>query len=425
MIADERSRRHADTVILRSLRTCDEMQKPPRPSKSARRLLAAVLGVSLLLSSASIAGAETPDELREQRKQAQADEAVAAADVDIAVSDAEEVQQALDAIDQDVDAQAAAVEAARRGVAQAHADTATARDRIAELKIRQQEATKSMQAQAVEAFVSFQGPGSGLSFLDSDPWQQARAASMVEFATGSSLDSLDELRVIGANLEAQNRKADEAEAEAAKKAGELEMRLVELGDARDRQNEILDQANERLDNTLAELASLQAIDAQLATEIRNEEQKIADAIAARGRAYSGPFEIPDNLEVNLTRVRGIRVNVVIADQLEGLLAAMSAKGFQLGGGGFRSPSSQIDLRRKNCGSSDYSIWRKPASKCRPPTAPPGRSAHERGLAVDFTYGGRALRSRRSAVYKAMKEVAPKFGFKNLPSEPWHWSVTGT
>jgi len=392
---------------------------------SARRLLAAVLGVSLLLSSASIAGAETPDELREKRKQTQAEEAAAAADVDIAAIDAEDVQRALDAIDQDVDAQGAAVEAARRGVAQARSETAAARARILELEARKDDATKRMQAQAVEAFVSFQGPGSSLSFLDKDPWQQARATSMVEFATGSSLEALDDLRVIGADLDAQNRRADEAEIEAQTKTKELEFRLTELNAARDRESDILDQASARLDDRLAELASLQAVDAQLAADIRNEEQKIADAIAARSRTYSGPFKIPDDLEVELTRVRGIRVNVLIADRLEGLLAAMSAKGYQLGGGGYRSPNSQIDLRRKNCGSSDYDIWRKPASRCRPPTAPPGRSAHERGLAVDFTFGGRALRSRRSAVYKAMKEIAPKFGFKNLPSEPWHWSVTGT
>jgi len=103
---------------------------------------------------------------------------------------------------------------------------------------------------------------------------------------------------------------------------------------------------------------------------------------------------------------------------------MSAQGYTLGGGGYRSPQSQIDLRRRNCGTSQYSIWQKPARQCRPPTAPPGRSDHERGLAIDFTVNGRAIRSRSSGVFKTLARLAPDFGFKNLPSEPWHWSVTG-
>ena len=66
----------------------------------------------------------------------------------------------------------------------------------------------------------------------------------------------------------------------------------------------------------------------------------------------------------------------------------------------------------------------PASRCRPPTARPGLSQHELGLAIDFTVNGRVIRSRNSDVFRALREVAPGFGFYNLPSEPWHWSTTG-
>ncbi len=424
-MTDEHRRPHADTVIIRSLRTCDEMHQLPRPPFSTRHLLAIVVGVLVLLSSTSLAGAETPGQLRQKRKQVQADKAAAAASVDIAAGNADEVRAALDAMQRDVDAQLAAVEAAQRDVAQARAENAAARARIIELRARQQTATERMQAQAVEAYVSFQGPSSRLSLLNDNPWQRARETSLVEFATGNNLDALDQLRRIGADLEAENRRAQQAEAEAEQKTSDLKVLLVELSDARDRQAHALDEANARLDDKLAELASLKRVDAKLAADIRSEEQKIADAIAARRRRYAGPYKIPDNLDVKLTKVWGITVNVVIAKQFRGLLSAMSAKGFVLGGGGYRNPQSQINLRRKNCGTSQYAIWQKPASRCRPPTAPPGRSAHERGLAIDLTYNGRALRSRSSKVYKTLTKIAPKFGFKNLPSEPWHWSVTGT
>ena len=42
------------------------------------------------------------------------------------------------------------------------------------------------------------------------------------------------------------------------------------------------------------------------------------------------------------------------------------------------------VRRANCGSSNYAIYQMPASACSPPTARPGTSMHEQGLAIDFT-----------------------------------------
>jgi D-alanyl-D-alanine carboxypeptidase len=50
--------------------------------------------------------------------------------------------------------------------------------------------------------------------------------------------------------------------------------------------------------------------------------------------------------------------------------------------------------------------------------------HERGLAIDFTFDGQIIRSRGSAGFQWMAANAPRFGFTNLPSEPWHWSSNG-
>ena len=65
------------------------------------------------------------------------------------------------------------------------------------------------------------------------------------------------------------------------------------------------------------------------------------------------------------------------------------------GGGYRDPSSQVALRRAHCGTSDYDVYEKPPSQCHPPTARPGASMHERGLAIDFTAAGRVITSRAS------------------------------
>jgi LAS superfamily LD-carboxypeptidase LdcB len=66
----------------------------------------------------------------------------------------------------------------------------------------------------------------------------------------------------------------------------------------------------------------------------------------------------------------------------------------------------------------------PSSQCRPPTARPGASQHEQGKAIDFRYAGRTIPTRNNAGYRWLRNNAASYGFYNLPSEPWHWSVNG-
>jgi LAS superfamily LD-carboxypeptidase LdcB len=66
----------------------------------------------------------------------------------------------------------------------------------------------------------------------------------------------------------------------------------------------------------------------------------------------------------------------------------------------------------------------PSSRCSPPTARPGSSNHERGLAIDLTCGGALIRSRSNDCFVWLEEHGAAYGLANLPSEPWHWSVDG-
>ena len=50
--------------------------------------------------------------------------------------------------------------------------------------------------------------------------------------------------------------------------------------------------------------------------------------------------------------------------------------------------------------------------------------HEQGLAVDFTWNGSVISSRSSPAFQWLAAHAGSYGFYNLPSEPWHWSVNG-
>jgi hypothetical protein len=126
----------------------------------------------------------------------------------------------------------------------------------------------------------------------------------------------------------------------------------------------------------------------------------------------------------LTTVDGITVDGQIAPQVHQLVDAARSGGYQLTGTGYRTPEQQIELRRQHCGASRYAIYEMPAGQCSPPTARPGTSLHEQGLAIDFSCDGALIESRTSACFTWMAANAPTLGLHNLPSEPWHWSVDG-
>ncbi|GAB1692384.1 M15 family metallopeptidase [Krasilnikovia sp. M28-CT-15] len=121
-----------------------------------------------------------------------------------------------------------------------------------------------------------------------------------------------------------------------------------------------------------------------------------------------------------TTVNGITVHKSVAFAFRRMLNDAQSHGIALSGGGFRTRQQQIELRQIN-GCPD--IWTAPASSCRVPTAIPGRSLHEVGLAVDLTSDGASL-TRNSAAFRWLTVNARKYGYVNLPSEPWHWSITG-
>lgn len=125
---------------------------------------------------------------------------------------------------------------------------------------------------------------------------------------------------------------------------------------------------------------------------------------------------------DIVRVPGttIRVHRLIAADVAELVAAARAEGVRLDGWGHRDALRQIELRRAHCGGSYALVFDAPAASCRPPTARPGRSMHERGLAVDFA----SCSTRSNPCYRWLAANAARYGLFNLPSEPWHWSTNG-
>jgi hypothetical protein len=123
------------------------------------------------------------------------------------------------------------------------------------------------------------------------------------------------------------------------------------------------------------------------------------------------------VEGDLAIVYGIRVHRDVAAPLAAMLMTAAGDGVRLTGSGWRSPQRTAELRLIN-GCPD--VWTARPSSCRVPTAIPGTSMHERGLAVDFD----RCSSRGTACYQWLERNASRFGFFPLRSEPWHWSTTG-
>ena len=107
----------------------------------------------------------------------------------------------------------------------------------------------------------------------------------------------------------------------------------------------------------------------------------------------------------------IPVASIVSERVVAMIKDAKAAGVKLDGSGFRKYENQAKLYAQNCNRNGV---------CSPPTAPPGRSQHERGLAIDFGVG-----DRNSAQYKWLASNAAKYGFYNLPSEAWHWSTSGS
>jgi D-alanyl-D-alanine carboxypeptidase len=169
-------------------------------------------------------------------------------------------------------------------------------------------------------------------------------------------------------------------------------------------------ANQAVADAQQKLAAMPA----LISSVAAQASAIDEDVVTQSRAT---FKISDT-----TKVYGITVNKVVAYPFQHMIDDAAKAGVKLSGGGFRTRDQQIALRTTN-GCPD--VWTAPASSCRVPTAIPGRSLHELGLAIDLSTGGRTIGSRTSPAYKWLAANAGRYGFTNLPSEPWHWSITGS
>lgn len=118
-------------------------------------------------------------------------------------------------------------------------------------------------------------------------------------------------------------------------------------------------------------------------------------------------------ETNLGLVASIISNKAVA-----MINDAASNGVTLTGNAWRSYESQIAARNDNCPYPETSK----ASDCDPPTAKAGDSQHEKGLAIDFKT---IARVGSGPEWDWLVANGAKYGFYNLPSEGWHWSMSGS
>ena len=314
---------------------------------------------------------------------------------------------------------------ARRRANQAALDAVAARARATQLA--KDIAALETQRLGAAVHVYTGGPGTRLSGIlgSSDLHQSTDREVLADLALNQSADLLDQFAARQEDLAIARRAAERFEAQAKLRRTQVAGRLGDLQVAKKQQLRVAAATEARIEAAAAEAAALSDIDKKLSAKILGEQAAaLAELRKVRFNTAGGRLVIPKDVPTGASGgTHGIRVATRIQGNLVRLLAAAQADGIYLSGGGYRSPSAQVALRAAHCGGGTFAIYQMRASACRPPTARPGQSMHEQGLAIDFTQNGSTL-TRGSSGYRWMRANGAKYGLFNLPSEPWHWSING-
>ncbi len=364
--------------------------------------------------------------------------------------DVADVEEALHQVQGLLTEQRKFVRAAELEVEVAQATVEVAQQRVKDLSELQHELRRRVQELIIQVYIGRDASLEGSLGLarTGDVYEAARIETLVGAVYGDLRTTSDQLHAVEVDAEQAVWEFEAAVERFQVKQQDATYKEEELVESVELQYDFYRQVNNRYESVLYEAQVLQEVDDQLAAEVTDSAKRLGAVLAEENRrtlirleqerrarerlvaetlAREGTARAPTSSNVpasELRTIRGIRVHESIYVDLLNLLSAAEDDGITLGGGGYRSYSSQVNLRRFHCGTSQYAIYSKPSSTCRPPTARPGYSMHERGLAIDFTVNGRAITSRNTTAFRWLRNNAGKYGLKNLPSEPWHWSTNG-
>ena len=396
-------------------------------SNSRRYIRGAVaLVVALGLGSTALpasADRNSINDKKRQQQQVRQQRALIASQINTLKASDQQIESALKALNANVQGTQAQLESAQNALAQANHDAEVARQGIESATSSISSLQTTLAGLAVDSYVHPLGDTMLAVLNTTNISDAAQKRAFLTVVHQRDADVADQIKQAREDLTTQRETAQDAAARCRVEPASDHGELQKLHDAQDQQMQFEDKVQARLDAALSESAVLESQDKQLATEIARDEAALAAQLRARRGGGRGTA-LPPIGNINVVSAGGIYVNAQIASNVSALLAAAQADGVPLAGWGYRDTSAQIALRQAHCGSSQYAIYAMPSYQCSPPTAPPGASMHERGLAIDFTYGGSTIGSHSSPGYKWLAAHASQYGLYNLPSEPWHWSTNG-
>jgi peptidoglycan hydrolase CwlO-like protein len=368
-------------------------------------------------------------------------------DIDVEKANSVDVEQAFSSIRDNVEAQRAALDVAQAAVTAADAEVTLAQARVDQTQAEIDAMVSQSDDVVVRAFVNPPYESAIQTLTADSPTEATVKKALLDMQATADADVIAEYQAKQDELKAEKEAQQDATDAADARRADADAALADLKAAATQQVQFASDIEARLERNLSEADALQGIDPELAERLRAEQGALATAIAdsraqleaeealedagvepAREDAPAGPSTI--TIEGGLANVScpsggSITVAGVIARDLQDLLNLASQDGVPMCGNGWRDINDQISLRRAHCGSSNYAIYEAPSSACSPPTARPGSSEHEKGLAIDFTCGGGGTVGRGSSCYSFLVNHAGDYGLYNLPSESWHWSTTGT
>jgi peptidoglycan hydrolase CwlO-like protein len=367
-------------------------------------------------------------------------------DVDVLRADQAQVEDALGSLAENVAAQQTALDAANAEVFEAQAALEAANTAVAEAQSRLDGLAALTDMVVVDAYMN-PPTEAGLEALSASSLSDASIKQTILSNEATSKAALlEQFEEAQAVLEAERAAREEAAAAAAGRQSDAEAALADLESALSQQVQFLLDVERRVNQRLAEAEGLAALNPELAAQLLARESEIAGVVseyqaqAQAQRAQELAAQLAQQAET--ARSSGIQDppgglatvscpgggSITVAGDISGALQRLvddaSADGITMCGNGFRDPAEQIALRRSNCGSSSYAIYEAPASSCSPPTAVPGSSMHEQGLAIDFTCGGGGTVGYGDSCYGWLQGTSEGYGFYNLAGEPWHYSVNG-
>jgi LAS superfamily LD-carboxypeptidase LdcB len=402
----------------------------------SRRVLAVVVAVAALTPSVSAAQEPDPTATEQERDDVRGRQAEVVLELDALEAQDTEVRAALAEIERNVARQRSELQQAERVQAQGEAELAKAAQAVADAQRRIAELNEQADRLVVDSFVNPPSDNALEPLRAGSITDAAVMQAVLEMQGDRDAQVLERLAQAQDALEAEQAKKEDAAAEARRAREAAAQELEDVEAALGQQQAFAADLEERLNAKLAESEALRTLDATLSDRLAREQAELAAQLAA-AQAAAAPPPPPDDVApsqiapapgglATVTCPVGGSITVAgsISGNVQALLDAAAADGAMLCGGGYRNPEEQIQLRRAHCGTSNYAIYEMPASQCSPPTAIPGTSMHEQGLAVDFTCNGGGTVSTGDECWDWLQANAVGFGLYNLPSEPWHWSTNG-